>query len=185
MRVRSVMLVAGLLVAAPALAQTAAQKAQNATNWDVFLKLYPQRALKAHEEGAVGFTVTLNNKGDITNCQVTRSSGHPLLDAETCNLITLNAVFTPDPNLSSSQTKTHEGVINWKLPNSTTTLSAPTVVASNAAPEQVVCKKVLRTGSLASYERTCMTPSQWAKQSDAMKAEWQDLQGKKGSTAGQ
>lgn len=174
-----------VFITAPALAQTADQKAQNASNWDVFLKLYPARALVAREEGAVGFTVTLDNKGDVTGCQVTHSSGHPLLDAETCKLVTLNAVFKPDAGLSPSQTKTSQGVINWRLPDSKgRALPAPTAIASGAAPEKVVCKKALRTGTLADYERTCLTPTEWAKQSEQAKAEWEDLQGKKGSTHG-
>jgi TonB family protein len=185
MRVRYLMLVAGLLAAAPALSQTAEQRAQNASTWDVFMKLYPKRALQAHEEGPVGFKVTLDNKGDVVGCQVTKSSGHPLLDDETCKLVTLNAVFKPDPNLGPSQTKTSEGVINWKLPDSKGVAAvSPTAFADGSAPEKVVCKKTLRTGTLAGYERTCMTPTEWAKQSDAMKADWEDMQGKKGSTHG-
>src|SRR5919107_4230428 len=91
-----------LLVASPALAQAPAPEAaaRNASNWDIFQKLYPARALAAREEGAVGFTVTLDSKGEVTNCQVTHSSGHPLLDQETCKLVTLNAQFKPDPGLS-------------------------------------------------------------------------------------
>ena len=171
-----------LAAAAPVSAQS--QAAKNDSMWNVFLKLYPPRALKAREEGVVGFLVTLDSKGDVTNCQVTKSSGHPLLDEETCKLVTLNAVFKPDPNLSGSQTRTSEGVITWKLPNSTTQLAAPTAVGSNAVPEKVVCKKVVKTGTLSGYERTCMTPTEWAKQSDAMKADFEDIQGKKGSTSG-
>ena len=184
MRVRCVMLAAGLLIAGPALAQTAEQRAQNASNWDVFLKLYPKRALQAHEEGAVGFKVTLDNKGDVVGCQVTKSSGHPLLDDETCKLVTLNAVFKPDPSLKPSQTKTSEGLITWKIPDSKAALAAPVAVASGSAPEKVVCKKTLRTGSLADYERTCLTPTEWAKQSDESKQPWEDVVGKKGSTHG-
>lgn len=185
MSVRSFAIVAGLLVSAPSLAQAPSQQAdKGASNWDVFLKLYPPRALAAKEEGAVGFTVTLDSKGDVTDCQVTHSSGHPLLDQETCKLVTMNAVFKPDPALGLSQTKTHEGLINWRLPNSTATLAAPRAVATNEAPEKLVCKKTQKTGSIAGYERTCMTPTEWAKQSDAMKADWQDIQGKKGSTSG-
>ena len=185
MSVRSFVIAAGLLVSAPAFAQAPKEEpARSASNWDVFLKLYPARALAAREEGAVGFTVTLDTKGDVTDCQVTHSSGHPLLDQETCKLVTMNAVFKPDPTLGPSQTKTHEGVINWRLPNSTATLAAPQAVATNAAPEKVVCKKTQKTGSIAGFERTCMTPTEWAKQSDAMKADWQDIQGKKGSTSG-
>jgi TonB family protein len=175
-----------VLVASPALAQAPAPEvaARNASNWDIFQKLYPARALAAREEGAVGFTVTLDSKGEVTNCQVTHSSGHPLLDQETCKLVTLNAQFKPDPGLSPSQRKTSQGVIAWKLPASTTALASPMAIAANAAPEKIVCKKSVRTGSLAGVERTCMTPTEWAKQSDEQKAEWMDLQGKKGSTHG-
>ena len=185
MRVCDLMFTASLLFAAPALAQTAAQqRAQNASNWDVFLKLYPKRAVQAHEEGPVGFKVTLDNKGDVVGCQVTKSSGHPLLDDETCKLVTLNAVFKPDPNLGPSQTKTSEGVIDWKLPDGKAVFASANPIVVTGVPEKVVCKKTLKTGSLASYERTCLTPTEWAKQSDAMKADWEEMQGKKGMTHG-
>jgi TonB family protein len=180
------LIIAGTLLAAVPVVATAAdeQAARNAANWDVFQKLYPPRALAAKEEGAVGFIVTLDSKGEVTDCRVTHSSGHPLLDEETCKLVTLNAQFKPDPTLGPSQTKSSQGVIAWKLPNSTTVLSAPTRVAQNAAPEKIVCKKVPRTGSLAGFERTCMTPTDWNRQRDAMKEPYEDLQGKKGSTSG-
>ena len=181
MSVRSLMLAGTLLMAVPAFADA---PAQSSSNWDVFQKLYPKRAIAAREEGAVGFKVTLDSKGVVTGCQVTHSSGHPLLDQETCQLITLNAQFAPDPALGPSQTKTHDGVIAWKLPASTTVLAAPKAVAQNNAPEKVVCKKVPRTGSLASFDRTCMTPTEWAKQADEQKQPYEDLQGKKGSTSG-
>ena len=184
MFVRRLIILSALAVASPALAQTAEQKAQNASNWDIFQKLYPKRAIEAREEGAVGFKVTLDNKGDVTDCQVTHSSGHSLLDQETCKLITLNAVFKPDPSLGPSQTKTSEGVINWRLPDSKGQLAAPVAVAAGAAPEKMVCKKTLKTGSMASYERICMTPSEWVKYSAEAKREFEDMQGKKGSTSG-
>src|SRR5690242_16258814 len=85
---------AGLLATTPAFGQAADPKAaQNASNWDIFQKLYPPRAIKAREEGAVGFVVMIDAKGAVTQCQVTKSSGHPLLDQETCNIITLHAEF--------------------------------------------------------------------------------------------
>lgn len=186
MFVRGTLFIAGLIAVVPAAAQPASQQqaAQNSMNWDIFQKLYPRRAIAAKEEGSVGFVVTLDNKGDVADCRVTHSSGHPLLDQETCKIITLNAVFKPDPALGPSQTKTHEGMITWRLPNSTAAIAAPTVMAANTAPEKIVCKKILKTGSNASYERTCMTPTEWAKQSQESRAEFEDLQGKKGSTHG-
>lgn len=171
------------MASVPAFAQASESKAaQDKLNWDIFQKLYPPRAIAAHEQGAVAFVVTLDNKGAVTRCQVTYSSGHPLLDEETCKLITLNAVFKPDPNLAPSQTKTHEGLITWKLPAWATTLEPPKPVVAAAAPEPVICKKVLRVGTLAAYERTCLTRTQWAKQSDDMKQPYEDMQGKKGSS---
>src|SRR4051794_18827936 len=84
------------LAAVPALAQAPDSKAaRDALNWDIFLKLYPPRALAAREEGAVGFAVTLDSKGEVTSCQVTHTSGHPMLDNDTCQLVTLNAQFSP------------------------------------------------------------------------------------------
>jgi TonB family protein len=155
---------------------------QNAINWDIFQKLYPKRAIAAREEGAVGFIVTLDKKGDVTRCQVTHSSGHPLLDEETCQIITMHAQFDAVPSLSPSQTRTHEGLIAWKLPASTTVLEPPKPVVIAAAPEKVVCKRTTRVGTLAGFERTCMTPTEWAKQSDYERQMWDEVQGRKGST---
>lgn len=177
-----------LFTAAPVLAQTAEQ-ARNAVNWDIFQKLYPPRAIAAREEGDVGFTVTLDSKGDVTACQVTKSSGHPMLDQETCKVVTLNAQFNPDPNVSASQTRTHQGLITWRLPD-WAKAAEPTKLGGNTqtpivvtgVPEGVVCKKTVRVGTLAAFERTCMTPTEWAKQSDEQKQSWDELQGRKGSS---
>jgi TonB family protein len=176
-----------LLLAQPLFAaeRTPDQKAaQNALNWDIFQKLYPKRALEAHEEGAVGFLVTLDNKGEVTRCQVTHSSGHPVLDEETCQIVTLHAQFNPDPLLGPSQTKTHEGMIAWKLPASTTVLEPSKPVAVAKAPEQVVCKRTVRVGTLAGFERTCMTRTEWARYTADMKRDWEKLQTEHGQACG-
>jgi TonB family protein len=185
MQIRSIILAAGLVVAVPAFGQAPGpQSAQSASNWEIFQKLYPPRALAAREEGAVGFKVTIDGKGAVTQCEVTHSSGHPLLDQETCNLITLHAEFKPEQGLSGSQAMTREGLIAWRLPDSKTKLASPTAVASNDAPEKVVCKKTVRIGTIAGFERTCMTTQEWARQSDEERELWGEVQGKKGSTHG-
>ena len=182
---RCLMIATGLLVAAPVCAQAVdSQAAQNKTNWDIFQKLYPPRALAAHEEGAVGFKVTIDKKGTVTDCQVTHTSGHPLLDQETCTLITLHAEFQPEEGISGSQARTREGTIAWKLPSSTAKLVAPTMIADASAPEKVICKKSVRTGTVAAIERTCMTAREWARQSDEEREMWGEIQGKKGATHG-
>ena len=175
---------AGLLATTPVFGQAPDPKAaQNASNWDIFQKLYPQRAIKAREEGAVGFLVTIDAKGSVTQCQVTHSSGHPLLDQETCNLITLHAEFNPEPGLSGSQVRTREGLITWKLPDSKTVLNAPRVMAANAAPEKMICKKSIRTGTVAGTERTCMTQVEWSRLSDDERASFEEIR-QKGFTRG-
>ena len=170
--------------ATSAFAQDSDPKAvQNAENWKVFEQFYPKRAVAAKEEGAVGFKVTLDSKGLVTDCQITHSSGHPLLDQETCNIITRHAQFKPAPGLSPSQAKTSEGMIAWKLPASAASLPAPKPVQP-AELDKVVCKKNVRTGTLADVERTCMTVREWARESTETRDFWEDLQGKKASTHG-
>jgi len=181
---RYLIAVLAVCCAPSALAQAPdAKAAQNAENWKVFEQFYPKRAIAAKEEGAVGFKVTLDSKGLVTDCQITHSSGHPLLDQETCNIITLHAQFKPDPGLSPSQVHTSEGMIAWKLPASAASLPAPKPVQS-AELDKVVCKKSVRTGTLADVERTCMTVSEWGRQRDESRDWWEELQGKKGSTKG-
>lgn len=175
---------AAVIMAGPAAAQGPDPKAAlNAANWDMFLKLYPPRALKAREEGAVGFKVVLDSKGDVTGCEVTHSSGHPLLDQETCNLVTLHAQFKPDPTVAASQVTTHDGMIAWRLPGGAAALNRPTAVSTDPG-DKIVCKKSVRTGSLAGIERTCLSQREWARQSDESKQPWDELQGRKGSTSG-
>jgi TonB family protein len=177
-----------VLLAQPLFAaeQTVDQRAaQNALNWDIFLKLYPKRALAAREEGAVGFNVTLDSKGEVTRCQVTHTSGHPLLDEETCQIVTMNAQFNPDPSLSPSQTRTHEGLIAWKLPAGATVLEPPKPVAVAKAPEQVMCKRTVRVGTLAGFERTCMTPTEWARRTEQEREAWDDIRAKGHSFCGE
>lgn len=184
MAVRSLVIAAVLFAGVPATAQTSGNAGQNISNWDVFLKFYPKRAVAAKEEGIVVFRVTLDSKGDVQNCQVTQSSGHPLLDQETCNIITLHAVFKPDSGLVQSQVRTSEGIIAWKLPTSSASLALPDPRGKASELDKVICKKNVRTGSIADVERTCMTVREWARQSDDSKAPWEELQGRKGSTKG-
>lgn len=185
MVVRLLIVSAAMLIGAPAHAQPGSSAAApNQDQWAIFQQFYPARAIAAREEGAVGFKVTLDSQGAVTGCQVTHSSGHPLLDEETCNVITLHAQFKPDPGLSPSQVRTSDGIITWRLPASTTSLQPPAPVSATAVPDKVICRKTLRTGSLAAYDRTCMTAREWSRQGDASKETWDEMQGRKASTHG-
>ena len=159
-----------------------AKMERDAKNWEVLHKMYPKRALAAGEQGLVGFLVGIDAAGSPTKCQITHTSGYKLLDEETCKLIMVHATFKRPEGLSLSQERTYEGVVNWKLPS--TPLAAvpeiPKPVVAAAAPEPQICKRTTRIGTLAGFERTCMTQRQWDKATKETQDYWNDLQGRKG-----
>lgn len=184
---RALMIGAGLFAAAPVFAEAPdAKGTRDAKNWDVLHQMYPARAILAREEGLVGFKVRIDAAGSATECTVTHTSGHPLLDQETCQLIMKHATFKRPEGVSLSQERSYEGVVNWKLP--TTSKSAPVAspqrIAAGAGPEKVICKRIPKTGTLSAFERTCLTESEWKKATDQSREHWDELQGRKGMTNG-
>jgi TonB family protein len=162
-----------------------AKMKRDAKNWEVLHSMYPKRALAAREEGLVGFIVKIDAAGSPTSCQVTHTSGHQLLDQETCQLIMVHANFKRPEGISLSQQRSYEGVVNWKLPSTPLAAvpAAPKAIDVAAAPEKMICKRTLKTGSNAAFERTCMTPSQWQKASEQTQDWWRE-QGKRGFSCG-
>ena len=182
MRFGGVFLLA-LLIPQPATAADApSAKARNQQIRRVVFQSYPPRALAAGEDGPVFFTVVLDENGHPMTCHVTRGSGHPLLDAETCDLIVNYATFETarDANghLISQGT---QGVVNWTLPGHT---PAPISFASAARtnlPGKEICKRELRPGNLSVYDRTCMTADEWQQRRNDLKNTFEQMQGKKAS----
>ena len=187
MSIRSVILAAAMLAATPVLAQAPDSKAaRDAKNWEAFQQLYPARAILAREEGLVGFKVKIDASGTPTECTVTHTSGHRLLDQETCQLIMTHATFKRPEGSSLSQERLHEGVVNWKLPTTpkSAVAAAPKPIAAGAAPEKLICKRVQKTGSNAEFERTCLTRREWDRAQSETQDTWGEFQGKKGMTNG-
>lgn len=188
---------ATLLCAFPAAATAAPgdEGERNLQNWQSMFSQYPPAALAAGEQGVVGFEVKLDRDGYGTECRVIRSSGHKRLDDETCRLVLDRGVFkgvtTEDGRRTAVVT---QGVVNWVLPTlpAGTALrivdasAMPTSPGAKTAPgsEKRICKREQKTGTLAGYERICMTASEWALQRDRTQSEWGSLQGSKGSTSG-
>ena len=56
---------------------------------------YPSQSLRNLEEGTVGFRLGVDTQGSVKSCEVTLSSGHPLLDQQTCDLLARRAQFVP------------------------------------------------------------------------------------------
>ena len=181
------MMASGLALAALAtagIANPATKQERDRQVREIVFKNYPPRALAAGEQGAVFFVVTLDKDAHATSCEVTHGSGHPLLDIETCQLITLYADFksAKDANGHLVQ-QTAEGVVNWTIPGREPAPITPILLTGDQKPEPQICKKTVRIGTLAGVERTCMSRSEWAKQSDNMKKPFEDLQGRKGFTS--
>ena len=149
------------------------------------MKLYPKRALAAGEQGLVAFQLTLDRNGHPTACQVTHSSGHKLLDNETCDLLMMHAVFQPPKDAEGNRLAVFrtEGVINWRVPGGDTKLVSPVKVAKIDPLEKKICKRTLRIGTLAGYERTCMTAREWETQRAESLGYMDEIQGK-GFTSG-
>jgi protein TonB len=183
---RSVFLSALLIVAAsPALAGSSTDKAAlDARNGEVVFSQYPARALAAGEQGSVVFNVTLDRDGYATACQVTRSSGYSRLDAETCQLILSRAEFKgikgPDGRKRGTVA---QGIVNWRLPSGVAASTATPMKAA-AKPEKKICRRRVKTGSLADYERLCATQADWDRMAQRTKEEWGAVQGAFGSTKG-
>ena len=116
---------------------------------------YPPRARAAGEQGRVFFTISLDRDGRLRSCEVTRSSGFPRLDAETCELMVAHGVFktVKDENGRLVRKPVHEGAINWVLPKDEVAGKAPVAqkLASVAKPERLICRRISKTGSLATH----------------------------------
>jgi TonB family protein len=175
-----------LLLGAAAPASTGAPDEaalRNARNWDVMLSQYPPRARRAGEQGPVGFRVTLDHEGYASACEVTRSSGYPRLDNETCRLIMTRGAFKGISDSNGRKVNAvYEGVVNWRLPEGTRAAAPPVRTASADTPERIICRRQPKAGSLNEFERTCMTRADWRRFTDAQREFWQELQGSKGST---
>lgn len=137
--------------------------ARDAKNRDFVLKNYPPRARAAGEQGVVYFVITLDRDARLRSCEVTKSSGFRRLDQETCELMVAHGVFQPVKNESGRLVKnpTHHGAINWQLPKGVATSAAPQKLASATKPERLICRRISKTGSLATTERRCLTSREW------------------------
>ena len=60
--------------------------------------------------------VRVDPKGAVSDCMVTSSSGFPALDAQTCRVVWLRAVFTPARDASGVPvTSTYQQSIHWAI----------------------------------------------------------------------
>ena len=167
-----------ILMSLPSMTSTAAianvdgeTTVRMSTNGEFIADHYPVRALRAREQGKVGFRLVVESDGSLGTCDVTESSGSKSLDNETCELILRYARLTPVRNADGRAVRAvQNGFINWKLPANAPQL-ASAAASSGADPERIICKRTARTGSLVSRTKQCMTARQWAESSRIARGE--------------
>ena len=170
------LLLAALAVAAP----SSPNQSLQTKNGEFIFSQYPPRARAAGEQGAVRFSAEVDPKGNVLTCKVTSGSGFPRLDQETCDLIVDHARFKPTLDAEGkARAALHDGVVNWRIPGVAAAVSNTT---SQRSPDQVVCKRQNKTGSLVSNSRLCMTRREWIAYAERNQDDWGSLQGRQGSS---
>ncbi|HEY5722836.1 MAG TPA: TonB family protein [Allosphingosinicella sp.] len=78
---------------------------------------YPAAALRAEEEGVVGYRMAIDREGRVVGCDITSSSGSASLDSTTCRLIRARARFRPARTAKGKKTAdVIHGRIWWRFP---------------------------------------------------------------------
>lgn len=79
---------------------------------------YPVEAMRREWQGVAGFALTINADGVVTDCVITQTAGHAILDEATCRILKRNARFTPARDASGTAVAdTYNGRVSWRLPD--------------------------------------------------------------------
>ena len=173
-----------LLIAAAMTSPDVGQSVQSANGEFVFSQ-YPPRALAAGEQGSVRFRAEVNEKGLVLGCKVTQGSGFERLDRETCDLIVNHATFKPTLDGDGKPREAvHDGIVNWRIPNAAPGSGPVAKVASvgGKSLDEVVCKRITKTGSLVSHSRLCLTRREWVRYAEENQDRYGEVQGRFGSS---
>lgn len=77
---------------------------------------YPPEARAAGVQGRTEFKLELDSQGRITECDIAKSSGSPLLDSTTCALLVTNARFKPAHDVVGKPVPgTWQSAMVWQL----------------------------------------------------------------------
>lgn len=109
--------VPGPIAPMPALADSiAASPRGNPGGW-VTDSDYRSNWIRKELTGSVGFLLAIDAKGKVTDCTVTKSSGHSELDQATCRLIQRRAKFNPGKDgYGNPMADTYRNTVNWRIP---------------------------------------------------------------------
>jgi protein TonB len=176
------LLLLAVAAAASGMAPDPAQTVQSRNGEFIFSK-YPPRALAAGEQGSVRFRAEVDAKGNVMGCKVTEGSGFKRLDQETCDLIVNHATFKPTLDSGGvAREAIHEGTVNWRIPGAAP--ATKTAMIGGRSPDEVVCRRTTKTGSLVSHSRLCLTRREWVRYAEENQDRYGEIQGKYGNTHG-
>ena len=174
------LLILATAAAASGMAPDPSQTVQSRNGEFIFSK-YPPRALAAGEQGAVRFRAEVDAKGNVLACKVTDGSGFKRLDRETCDLIVNHATFKPAlDSEGKARAATHDGLVNWRIPGAAP--STKVALIGGKSPDEVVCKRITKTGSLVSHSRLCLTRREWIRYAEENQDRYGEVQGRLGSS---
>lgn len=101
---------------------------------------YPIEAIKQGIEGSVTFDVDVDATGKPTACRITVSSGHPILDQATCDIVRSEGRFIPAKKADGKPIAGHySNRAIWRMPNMIEPAYRATIVDFSADPLHPVC----------------------------------------------
>lgn len=90
---------------------------RNDSNGWVLTEDYPPRDIREENEGTTHFRLVIGSNGKVTDCEITRSSGRPGLDAATCRNVSRRARFDPASDGKGQKVVgTYSSSVRWVLP---------------------------------------------------------------------
>lgn len=78
---------------------------------------YRPRWVQEELSGTARFTLSIDARGKVTGCTITRSTGHPALDTATCDLVTKRARFDAARDGNGKPVAgTYSNAVTWRIP---------------------------------------------------------------------
>jgi len=78
---------------------------------------YRTRWIAEGLSGTAGFTLKVDARGRVSDCTITGSTGHAVLDGATCRLLTRRARFNPARDSGGGKISgRYSGTISWEIP---------------------------------------------------------------------
>ncbi|MEM7702891.1 MAG: TonB family protein [Pseudomonadota bacterium] len=88
----------------------------NPASW-IMERDYRPNWIRQELSGVAAFTLDIDARGKVTDCTITRSTGHDVLDGATCRLLTRRARFDPARNSAGDKVAgSYSSSVAWKIP---------------------------------------------------------------------